>query len=146
MKTKNKKQKKTKKEKKWNAKKQKDERGRDTRERRSIKGKIQLSKKEKKNEKENKVRLEGKKKTTNGLFGLRGREGKQSRIDPKLVYFQQTLLYSPPLPLSPTSIQMGPKMKRERESHVIVDVEFVLVEPKVTMARHVDGCERMSVK
>ena len=43
-------------------------------------------------------------------FGLREREGEQSRVEQsrfntKLVYFQPTLLYSPPLPLLPPSIQ-----------------------------------------
>ena len=37
----------------------------------------------------------------NGLFGLREREREQSRVGPKLTYFQQTLLYSPSLPLNP---------------------------------------------
>ena len=38
-------------------------------------------------------------------FGLREREGEQSRFSTKLGYFQPTLLYSPPLPLLPPSIQ-----------------------------------------
>lgn len=41
-----------------------------------------------------------------GLFELKEKEEEYSRIDPKLVYFQPTLLYSSPLPLHSHSIQM----------------------------------------
>ena len=47
-----------------------------------------------------------------GPFGLREREGKQSRVEQsrfstKLTYFQPTLLYSPLLSFLPPSIQIG---------------------------------------
>ena len=57
-----------------------------------------------------------------GPFGLGGRRGsriEQSRFSTKLAYFQPTLLYSPPLPLLPPSIQTGHK-----RNHVIINTKF----------------------
>ena len=49
---------------------------------------------------------------TYGPFGLRGSRVKQNRISPKLIYFQSTLRYFPPLPLPPPLIQTGPQLSK----------------------------------
>ena len=75
------------------------------------------------------------KQNSNGLFGLRGREEEQSRVEQsrfstKLTYFQPILLYFPPLSLLPPSIQTSHK------SH-LKDIQFATIPNQSIYFEHV---------
>ena len=58
--------------------------------------------------------FEEKSQWTYGPFGLRGKEGKQSKIGPKLAYFQLTLLSFPPSSLNPNGLLVAEGLRANK--------------------------------